>query len=99
MVHGFPKMFFLWGSVFIIVASFLVILSLWLFFVVLLPLANGRKSIRKIWDSFSKYPGGAWVFSKIICIASPYTGSVKPMVVSITKGEAVLTIRERRALR
>jgi acyl-coenzyme A thioesterase PaaI-like protein len=51
------------------------------------------------WRRLGPFPGGKWIFSKIVGWKAPYTGSVKPRVEALEPGYCRVTIRERRALR
>lgn len=44
-------------------------------------------------------PGGRWVFDRILRWVVPYSGSVRPRVLALEPGRAVVSIRERRGLR
>ncbi len=55
--------------------------------------------LRGNWQRFSKKPGGKWLFSRIIGITVPYTGSISANVVLLEPGHGKITLRERRKLR
>ncbi|MBW7933577.1 MAG: DUF4442 domain-containing protein [Gemmatimonadaceae bacterium] len=51
------------------------------------------------WRRLSAFPGGGWIFSKILGWMVPYSGSVSPRVLVLEPGHARVRIVERRALR
>lgn len=55
--------------------------------------------IRSMWDRFSNRPGGRWIFSKLLGRMVPYTGSIKPRVLSLSETGARIEMRDRRAVR
>ena len=50
------------------------------------------------WRKLSRYPGGRWLFTRLICYKAPYFSSIKPMVQSLDAGTGVATMRHRRAI-
>ncbi len=52
-----------------------------------------------LWQRLSPYPGGKWLFSKLVGFAIPYTGSMQPRVVSLQPGHAVVNLHDRRRVR
>lgn len=55
--------------------------------------------IRRAWARWSRWPGGRWLFSRMVGWMAPYTGSIKARVEELGDGHAVVTIKERRSLR
>ncbi len=55
--------------------------------------------LRGNWQRFSNKPGGKWLFSRIIGITVPYTGSIAANVVLLEPGHGKITLRERRKIR
>lgn len=58
----------------------------------------GEKANR-LWQRLSPYPGGKWLFSKLVGFAIPYTGSIQPRVVSLKPGHAVVNLNDKRRVR
>ncbi|HRP07069.1 MAG TPA: hotdog fold domain-containing protein [Gemmatimonadales bacterium] len=52
-----------------------------------------------LWRRLGRTAPGRWVFSKLVGLAVPYSGSIGARVVSLEPGRAVLTLRDRRAVR
>lgn len=55
--------------------------------------------IRTLWDQLSPLPGGNQVFSRLLALRIPYTGSIKPEVLRLAPGFASAQMRDRRGLR
>jgi acyl-coenzyme A thioesterase PaaI-like protein len=51
------------------------------------------------WRRLAPLPGGRWVFSRLIGLLVPYSGSVRPRVAMLEPGLARVELRERRRLR
>ena len=48
-----------------------------------------RPSPLRLWDACKHRPGGRYVYRFMICLYSPYSYSIKPMVESFTQSECV----------
>lgn len=62
-------------------------------------LAAPGARLRSLWDSLSPWPGGRWVFSKILGVMVPYTGSIRARVEQLRPGYARVSLRDRRGVR
>lgn len=55
--------------------------------------------IREGWQTASRVPGGKLVFSRLLGVAIPYTGSIGAEVLTLEPGYAKVQLEERRAVR
>lgn len=51
------------------------------------------------WRLWSSRPGGRWIFSKMLGWRVPYSGTIRPQVLSIEPGRAQVALADRRAVR
>ena len=66
----------------------------------LLPSAEKRGNfIRDSWNRLAALPGGRRLFSRLVGLAAPYTGSIDAKVVELERGRAVAELADRRAVR
>lgn len=52
-----------------------------------------------LWRRLSPWPGGRWLFSRLVGRAAPYTGSIGAVVESLESGQVTVSLRDRRAVR
>lgn len=62
-------------------------------------MVNPGASLLVSWKRLHQLPGGAWLFSRLVNRLVPYTGSVSPRVRVLEPGHAIVTLRDRRAVR
>ena len=48
---------------------------------------------------YAAWPGGGWLFDRVLGWIAPYTGSIRPHVQTLAPGQVVVEIRDRRAVR
>src|ERR1017187_6058254 len=61
------------------------------------PDAPGARLLNA-WRQISPLPGGRWLFTQLVKLMIPYTGSVSPRVETLEPGFARVSIRQRRRL-
>jgi acyl-coenzyme A thioesterase PaaI-like protein len=55
--------------------------------------------IRSLWDRLSPLPGGRTIYSRLLCVMAPYTGTINPRVEELRRGYCRVTMRDRRGIR
>lgn len=56
-------------------------------------------SIQNAWQRLSKVPGGMLLFSKLVGMAAPYTGTIGAQVLECRPGHARVRLKDRHAVR
>ena len=51
-----------------------------------------------MWQKLSARPGGAWLFSRLICLKAPYFGSIRPRFEELRPGYCRIRFARRRAV-
>jgi uncharacterized protein (TIGR00369 family) len=57
------------------------------------------KFVRDSWRRLSDVPGGKALFSRLIGLSAPYTGSIGAVVEELERGRAKVTMKDRRPVR
>jgi len=79
--------------------SFVLALLIVVLMLPILTLMKQRNTI-KLWKKLSSYPLiGKWLFSKLLCFATPYTGSISPNFVQVNEKCLEVYITEHRAIK
>jgi acyl-coenzyme A thioesterase PaaI-like protein len=60
---------------------------------------GNRNVVRDAWDGLARVPGGARVFSRMLGLAAPYTGTIPVRVEDLRLGHARVTLRDCREVR
>ena len=55
--------------------------------------------IAGLWQTLSRYPGGQWLFNRLIGFYVPYSGSIGAEVQQLQPGYAKLELKDRRRVR
>ena len=58
----------------------------------------GVNPVLALWSRLSAWPGGQWLFSRLICLKAPYFASVRPTFVALRPGYCEVAIRKRRSV-
>lgn len=58
-----------------------------------------RMSVMTLWRLFSRLPGGTWLFSRLVGLAVPYTGSIGACVEMLAPGQTRISLADRRKVR
>jgi acyl-coenzyme A thioesterase PaaI-like protein len=56
-------------------------------------------TLRTWWSRLSGAPSGKWLFSRLFGAAVPYSGGIRPLILELAPGRAVIAMRDRRAVR
>jgi uncharacterized protein (TIGR00369 family) len=58
-----------------------------------------RNVVREAWDRLARVPAGKRVFSRLLGLAAPYSGSIGANVEEVRRGHARVSMADRRAVR
>lgn len=61
------------------------------------PTARPNKSLA-LWQKFSSFPFGKWLFSKLVCFKAPYFASISPRIDELAPGHCVVRVNKHRAV-
>ncbi len=56
-------------------------------------------TLRRQWQFFSRLPGGKWLFSRLLGLAVPYSGSLHATVQKLEPGVCIASLKDRRRVR
>lgn len=62
-------------------------------------LASPGTMMLTAWERLRSKPGGRWLFNRFLAFRVPYTGTVRPQVVELRPGHAMVRMRDRRRVR
>ncbi|QCU72431.1 DUF4442 domain-containing protein [Luteimonas yindakuii] len=52
-----------------------------------------------LYARMAAWPGGRWLFARLVCLKAPYFGSIAPRLDELVPGRAVASLRHRRRVR
>ena len=52
----------------------------------------------RYFDKLSRWPGGRWLFARVICLKAPYFASIRPRFLELRPGLCQVALRKRRAV-
>lgn len=64
-----------------------------------MSLGTNLHKLLPLWNTLKRYPGGIWLFSKIIGFIVPYTGSMSARILHLEPGSCRLFLKDRRKIR
>lgn len=50
------------------------------------------------WQNLSQWPGGMWLFSRLVCFKAPYFASIHPRFVALRPGYCEVHIKKQRSV-
>lgn len=62
-------------------------------------MASPTASLFNAWRRLHRLPGGTWIFSRLVGLVVPYTGTIGAHVRELSPGHARVTLRDRRHVR
>lgn len=61
--------------------------------------ASDTPDLLALWDRLAPRPGGKWLFSRLLGRMARYSGTVRPQVIHLEPGHAVIAMEDRPAIR
>ena len=61
--------------------------------------ASPGAKMLQLWQRLAPWPGGRWLFSRILGRMVPYTGTISPRIRELRPGYARIELRDRRSVR
>lgn len=62
-------------------------------------MADPLAILRTTWDRLKYIPKGGFIFGRLVGRMAPYTGTIKPEVISLERGHARVQMRDRKSVR
>ena len=57
-----------------------------------------EQRLQTAWRRLAPYPGGKWLFSRLLGWTAPYSGTIGARVVELEPGYARVTLRDRKSV-
>ena len=58
-----------------------------------------KSCLMTAWRLLEPWPGGRWLFSRLLGLVVPYTGTIRPSVLRFEPGHVTIEMRDRRRVR
>ena len=55
-------------------------------------------NVLNLYQRVSGFPGGRWLFTRVVCFRVPYFGSIRPQIVELRPGTARVSMKKRRSV-
>jgi len=55
-------------------------------------------NVLDLYQRFSRFPGGRWFFTRVVCFRAPYFGSIRPLFIDLQPGMARVSMKKRRSV-
>ncbi len=55
-------------------------------------------NVLDLYQRFSRFSGGRWFFTRIVCFRAPYFGSIRPLFIDLRPGFSRVSMKKRRSV-
>ena len=55
-------------------------------------------NVLNLYRRLSAFPGGRWLFTRVVCFRAPYFGSIRPRFIELRPGTARVSMKKRRSV-
>ncbi|MEE8109071.1 MAG: hotdog fold domain-containing protein [Gammaproteobacteria bacterium] len=55
-------------------------------------------NVLNLYQRLSAFPGGRWLFTRVVCFRAPYFGSIRPRFIELRPGTARVSMKKRRSV-
>ena len=62
------------------------------------PAAPGERLLQR-WRQLARFPGGRWLFNRLLAWYVPYSGTIAPQILAFEPGHARIALRDRAQVR
>ena len=60
--------------------------------------APRSNQVLQLWGRLQGWPGGRWLFTRLMCLKAPYFSSIRPAFIALRPGYCEVALRKRRAV-